>query len=124
MVRKLVARILGGGRDAAPAEPARPSSAMLPRNPASEFAAVSITPGSPCCSAVAQLRGQRMLQASAPRLPLAGCSRPQDCKCRFQKHADRRGEDDDRRIAGLLQMSSWYAGSERRNKRGRRSGDA
>jgi hypothetical protein len=65
-----------------------------------------------------------MLQASAPSLPLDACSRPDGCNCRYQKHSDRRGEDDDRRIAGLLQMSAWYAGSERRNKRGRRSGDA
>ena len=123
MVRNLIARILGGGGGAAPAAPAGPLPAALPRVAANPHAAVSITPGAPCCDAAANLRGQRLLMASAPRLPLAECSNPAGCRCRFQKHADRRDEVGDRRIAGLLQMNAWYGGSERRDRKGRRGKD-
>jgi hypothetical protein len=43
---------------------------------------------------------------------------PADCLCKFRKHPDRR--DDDRRVFGDAATSRWFAGSERRTRRGRR----
>jgi hypothetical protein len=48
---------------------------------------------------------------------------PAQCKCRFQKHSDRRAGDDDRRLQGATQRSIWYGGEEKRGTRGRRSGE-
>ena len=51
---------------------------------------VSIVPGRNPCDAVLAYPRRRMLSSEAVRLPLAGCSDPEHCQCRYQHHADRR----------------------------------
>lgn len=87
------------------------------------FAAVSIVTPSTCCTAVKELAGRKLLARDAPRLPLPECSSPGQCKCRFQKHPDRRGDDEDRRLFTTQQRSIWYSGNQRRKSVGRRSDD-
>jgi len=50
------------------------------------------------CEAAKALAGQRFLSGDAPPLPLPDCDRPDDCRCRYRKHGDRRtsGEPLDR----------------------------
>jgi hypothetical protein len=53
--------------------------------------AVTIVPGAAACDAAQELRGRRFLSSAAPRLPLAGCTNRDQCQCKYQHHADRRG---------------------------------
>lgn len=90
--------------------------------------AISIVAASDACEAARALAGQRILATTAPRLPLSDCSDPSKCRCRFQKHADRREGDDGRRLsdatqAGRWEQAAWYAGPEKRKRRGRRKDD-
>jgi hypothetical protein len=50
---------------------------------------VSIVPGKNPCDAVLANPRRRTLSREAPRLPVAGCSDPEHCQCRYQHHADR-----------------------------------
>jgi len=61
---------------------------------------------------------KRYLLREVPRLPLANCTIPAKCTCKFRKHADRR--DGDRRLFGGKETGRWYAGSERRELNSRR----
>ena len=83
------------------------------------YQSVSIACAGRCCAAVKALAGQRFLASNAPSLPLPSCTLGDQCKCKFQKHDDRR--DDERRLVGT--MSKWYGGSEKRRSRGRRERD-
>ncbi len=87
------------------------------------FPAVSILASGQCCQAAKLLQGTRLLAVEAPNLPLPECSMPSQCRCRFQKHADRRASDDDRRLPSTMVRSAWYGGDERRKSRGRREDD-
>jgi len=87
------------------------------------YHAVVVVTGQTCCEAAAAQRGRKLLSSEAPNLPLAECTMPGQCKCRFQKHADRRTGDDDRRLLGSTERSVWYGGDEKRRTRGRRSGE-
>ena len=88
------------------------------------YHSVSIVPGSPACAAATAGSQRKILSAEAPRLPLPDCTMSQSCKCRFQKHDDRRGDDDDRRmLGGASVQTGWYRGLEKRKSRGRRSSD-
>jgi hypothetical protein len=84
--------------------------------------AVSIVCGTQGCEAVRSLKGQRRLVSHGVSLPLATCTTPSQCKCRYQKYSDRRA-DDDRRTLGSTQRGSLYGISERRNAEGRRPAD-
>ena len=84
-----------------------------------DFRAVSIVAGSPCCEAIRSLKGKRLLVTQGVALPVADCTMPAQCKCRYQKYADRRA-DDDRRMFGSTQRGSLYAISERREAEGGR----
>jgi len=53
--------------------------------------AVGIVPGANACEAALALRGRRFLPASIKRLPLAECTRQDQCNCKFQHYGDRRG---------------------------------
>ena len=89
--------------------------------------AVSIASGSelsgaPCCAAAMELQGQRFLSTEAPTLPLAGCSNPKACRCRYQHHPDRRHER--RRTVDYGYRNAMYSGAERRSiVQGRRTTD-
>jgi hypothetical protein len=83
------------------------------------YQSVSVVYASKCCAAVKSLAGRRFLPSDAPSLPLAACSLSDQCKCRFQKHVDRR--DYERRLPG--EKGKWYGGAEQRRSRGRRQSD-
>lgn len=88
------------------------------------FQAVSVLPGVSACAAVKAVAGKRVLSHEAPLLPLVDCTQSASCKCRYQKYADRRDVDDDRRLTttGIHRaLSSAEPG--RRKSRGRRDSD-
>ncbi len=92
-----------------------------PATPAADFRAVTVQSSGICCSAARQAAGVRLLMRAMPRLPLADCSMPESCKCRFRKIPDRRGAD--RRLLGGITTHRWYGGTENRQVRGRRNAD-
>jgi hypothetical protein len=87
-----------------------------------QYPAVAIITAGSCCSAVKSLMNAKRLVFEAPSLPLPDCSMPQQCRCRFRKYADRRSDDEDRRLLGTSYRAVWYAGEERRKLRPRRTG--
>jgi len=52
--------------------------------------AVSVKPGAGACPAAVSGKSRRWLSREAPILPLAGCSRPDSCRCTYHHHDDRR----------------------------------
>jgi len=88
-----------------------------------KFPGVTITSTPQCCDAVREFHGKRILASQAPKLPLSACSMPDRCRCRFQKHADRRDDDEGRRFRFGQERGAWYAGNQRRKTRGRRNAD-
>ena len=52
--------------------------------------AVSVNPGSRVCPAAVSSQHRRWLSREAPVLPLPGCTRPGNCRCTYEHHADRR----------------------------------
>jgi len=90
-----------------------------PSNTGGDFRAVSIAPSIMCCPAAMHATGRLYLLREAPRLPLAACSMPKSCSCKFLKNADRR--DGDRRLFGAVETNRWFAGVESRRRGGRRS---
>jgi hypothetical protein len=62
--------------------------AKAPRKTA--WHAVSIIAATGACESALALRGKRHLPLAAPRLPLPGCDKQDQCQCRYQHHADRR----------------------------------
>jgi hypothetical protein len=87
------------------------------------YSAVSVISSGDCCAAAKGFAGRKTLTAEAPRLPLADCTKPLQCKCRFKKFTDRRDGDEDRRLLGSATRSVWYAGPQRRGSPTRRRGD-
>jgi hypothetical protein len=54
--------------------------------------AVSVVPGTSCCSAVREVAGKRYLSREGPpSLPVKGCPMVA-CTCRYRHHDDRRGK--------------------------------
>ena len=88
-----------------------------------KYAAVSIAVPLNCCEAVRALKGVKILAHEAPTLPMPDCTMPDKCRCRFQKYSDRREDDQGRRFRYGQERSAWYAGSQRRKSRGRRTVD-
>jgi hypothetical protein len=93
---------------------------LKPRPGRLRYHAVSIIAGPKCCSQVQSLKGVRLLSLEAPRLPLAGCSCPEACGCRFQHHDDRRSGS---RRSEFRSKSSAWATDNRRQLHGRRDSD-
>jgi hypothetical protein len=89
----------------------------------SKYPAVTIAMPAKCCDAIRALQGKRILATHAPKLPMPNCTMPEKCRCRFQKYTDRRDDDPDRRFRYSQERSAWYAGSQRRKSRGRRTAD-
>lgn len=87
------------------------------------FPALSIVAAERCCHAARLLQGVRLLAAEATQLPLPECSMPQECRCRFQWHADRRANEEDRRASGGQAREVAYPGEDRRRSVGRRDDD-
>lgn len=114
---RLLRALLGETRNEYGAKKPAPGAGRKPSNAGGDYRAVSFAPSIECHAAAKSAAGQRYLLREAPRLPLADCTMPANCSCKFRKHADRR--DSDRRLFGTAESSRWFAGSERR-KRGRR----
>jgi hypothetical protein len=85
------------------------------------YPAVAVITGSNCCPAVKLLKGTKKLAAAMPSLPLPDCTMRRECQCRFKKYADRRSEDEDRRMFGASERSVWYSGEQRRKSPTRRT---
>ena len=102
--------------------PAKKTTA-IPRpersNTGSDFRAVSIVPSIMCCAAAMRATERTYLLRQAPRLPLATCTMPRNCTCKYRKNADRR--DSERRMFGASETNRWFAGLESRRRRVRRS---
>lgn len=114
---RLLRALLGDTPHEYRAKKPAPGAGRKPSNTGGDYRAVSFAPSIECYAAAKNAAGKRYLLREAPRLPLADCSMPANCSCKFRKHADRR--DGDRRLFGTAESSRWFAGSERR-KRGRR----
>jgi hypothetical protein len=118
----LKAKLLGLLRRPEPDDPASKKALKPPQKRETRlgrYQSVSIANAGKCCAAVKSLAGRRFLAGDAPSLPLAACSLADQCKCRFQKHVDRR--DYERRLPG--EKGKWYGGAEQRRSRGRRQAD-
>jgi hypothetical protein len=113
----LLFRSLFGGK--APAKKASASVRPKPTNSSADYRAVSVTPSIDCYAVAKEGAGKRYLLREAPQLPLASCATPATCSCRFRRHADRR--EGDRRLFGEIESTRWFGGSERRERRTRRS---
>jgi hypothetical protein len=84
-----------------------------------DYRAVAIVPGTKCCAAAHEIMDKAYLVREAPRMPLASCTMPTNCSCKFKKASDRR--DGDRRLLGETETGRWFAGTEKRIRAGRRS---
>jgi hypothetical protein len=64
----------------------------LPRKRGSRepWHAVSIASPESSCPEAESLKGRRFLSNEAPRLPLAKCAQPWNCRCVYRHHPDRR----------------------------------
>jgi hypothetical protein len=102
-----------------PAKKPTPKVTVKPATVGKDYRAVSVAPGSKCCSAANDIVGKVYLAREAPRLPLANCTTPGSCSCKFKKASDRR--DGDRRDLGTSETGRWFAGPENRKRGGRRS---
>lgn len=76
------------------------------------------------CSSARALTGRRFLSHQAPVLPLPGCSAA-TCKCKYVHYDDRRGVQEDRRMAHSQKSGQYLlqGNAERRRRRGRREED-
>jgi hypothetical protein len=90
-------------------------------SPDKDYRAVLIAPGVTCCLAANISSDERYLLRDAPRLPLAACTKPAACSCRYTKVHDRRAAD--RRQTGIWETTRWFTGTEKRSGRNRRSGE-
>jgi hypothetical protein len=94
---------------------------MAAGTPRLRYHCVTVVPGSTSCAAAQAIYGQRLLSADAPRLPLANCETPGECKCTYRHHDDRRAGP--RRAVDREEIADPYAATERRRAYGRRSTD-
>ena len=120
MIEKLK-QLLGKISPEHPAKTPKPSAKQIGPNGAGDFRAVEIAASIMCCAAAMQVRGRSYLLREAPRLPLAGCTMPANCSCKFRKSADRR--DSDRRLFGATETNRWFVGVECRKREARRSAE-
>jgi hypothetical protein len=82
--------------------------------------AVSVKPGPRACDAAVSGADRRWLSREAPMLPLPGCSRPDNCRCTYQHHDDRRTGM--RRVEDIDAFArSPRVGQERRTRKTRRT---
>lgn len=88
--------------------------------------AVGVSVGKPCCQASAAVRNVRYLSSEAPSLPLAECTQPKQCLCKFKHFSDRRRgprRDVERFETKLSRPIVSASMTERRVTRGRRATD-
>ena len=88
------------------------------------YRSVSVCFDGDACDGVKALADKRFLTSNTPLLPLLDCT-SETCSCRYSHYSDRRDFDEDRRLPSSLKSNlfSDSGNSERRVKRGRRTGD-
>lgn len=89
---------------------------------AGQYHAVSIRSGPRSCSAAKQIKDARFLSLEAPSIPLDGCPKPRECRCRYRHHEDRRDgprRDIDVGLPGVF----WTLDERREISVGRRASD-
>jgi hypothetical protein len=86
------------------------------------FSAVSIKPGANACKSAGDLSKLRFLRDSAPMLPLDGCD-CLPCDCGFQRHLDRRSNQQGERRSRAGEENSGDSSGDRRMLHGRRITD-
>lgn len=94
---------------------------MVGGKPSLKYYCVEVLAAVNGCEAARSLKGSRLLSADAPRLPLATCDRPSECKCIYRHFNDRR--QDPRRDNEHATIIAEYKGAERRKQLGRRDSD-
>ena len=104
----------------------KPAKTIKPKIPAGAsrqiFHSVSVVADPiDCCPAAQLITKQRYLADDAPMLPLAACTNPQGCRCKYEHYDDRR--TDSRRESDLGMPPKYYAEKEVRSGFGRRVTD-
>jgi hypothetical protein len=94
---------------------------MATKTPGLRYHCVTVNSGTHACPAAAALQGVRLLSAEAPRLPLPDCSMPDDCRCTYRHHDDRRTGP--RRARDRNERPEPWPSTDRRRSIGRRSTD-
>jgi hypothetical protein len=91
--------------------------------------AVAVSCGQTCCRASVLARNTRYLSTEAPPLPLAGCSQPSSCTCKYRHYSDRRAgprrrtDSDLYRNALSRHVTRKLTFEDRRTSKGRRAND-
>jgi len=116
---KVLAELLGKISREHTAKKTTPISKAKGSGAGGDFRAVSIAPSIMCCAAAMRATEKAYLLHQAPRLPLAACTMPKNCTCKFRKNADRRANE--RRLFGATETNRWFAGLESRRRVARRS---
>lgn len=95
---------------------------LKPRPLRLRYHAVTVVAGADACALAKALKDVRLLSVEAPRLPLVGCTRSEDCQCKYQHHSDRRAGA---RRSGLRNVRNVVPGepANRRRLLGRRDSD-
>ncbi len=120
MFKRLMATIDAGAGSLMDFRPfLRASRVAAPPPP--DYRAVSVLLRGPACGAAQACAGQRMLLRPNTRLPLRDCTTPDQCRCRFAMHADRR--QGERRSLSVTWKRAIRLGLDRRAGRGRRASD-
>jgi hypothetical protein len=94
---------------------------MALRTPRLRYHCVTVNAGAKPCTAALSLKDIRILSGDAPRLPLAECTMPDDCRCTYRHHDDRRAGP--RRARDRKERNDPWRGGERRRSVGRRATD-
>jgi len=116
---KVLKELLGTISREQPAKRTAPTFTPTRSNTSGDFRAVSIAPSITCCAAARRATERTYLLREAPRLPLAACTMPRNCSCKFRKNTDRRNSE--RRMFGATETNRWFAGLESRTPGSRRS---
>jgi hypothetical protein len=116
---KVLKELLGKISREHPAKKTSPIPRPTRSNTGGDFRAVSIAPSIMCCAAAMRATEKTYLLHQAPRLPLAACTMPRNCSCKYRKNADRRASE--RRLFGATETNRWFAGLESRRRGSRRS---
>ena len=82
--------------------------------PTLRYHCVEVIGGPHACATAQALKGQRVLSADAPRLPLETCDKSADCRCVFRHFDDRRRGP--RRADERGDLADPWAYTERRKK--------
>ena len=81
-----------------------------------KYAGLAFVPDTHCCDAANAHNERRFLTSEAPNIPLAECSDPALCECKYRNIDDRRTRDDRRDIVGVL-SKDMPVGDQRSNRR-------